>query len=480
MSVADHASLVSLAQRLHLVSEDQVRECLAEIDTPNPSPEAVLRVLERKGYITPWQASKLMKGETEGYILGGYRLLYKISAGTFGRVYRADDPRSGEVVAIKVLRRRWTDNPQKIDLFEREGKMGMAIRHPNIVSVLAVSKDSRSGQYFLVMEFVEGGNLKDILNIRKKLGAADALKILEETVNGLAFAYAKGMTHRDIKPTNILISASKVSKLVDFGLAELTGTGTGAMSWGEEDTEVDQSIDYAGLEQATGCKPGDIRSDIYFLGCVLYHMLTGAPLLSITKDQRARKNRQRFDVIQQLDRNNPDIPPIVFALLAKMIAFEASERFQTPSQLLDAIRNVRSELTGHQGSGGTAATSGAQKTVYVVEHHPKLQDTFREKLKDRGFRVLISIDAERALQRFRQQPFHALIVDIGTAGEEGLEAFCRVMREADKMNLKCSGILIFNEDQEDLLAKAPAYENVTTIVRPVTLKHIYQALGVRD
>lgn len=477
MSVVDHVSLVSLAQRLHLVTEDQVRECLAEIDTPNPSPEAVLRVLERKGYLTPWQASKLMKGETDGYFLGGYRLLYKISAGTFGRVYRADDPRSGEVVAIKVLRRRWTENPQKIDLFEREGKMGMAIRHLNIVSVLAVSKDPKSGQYFLVMEFVEGGNLKDILNIRKKLAAAEALKILEEAVGGLAFAFSKGMTHRDIKPTNILISSSGVSKLVDFGLAELTGP-MGTLSWGEEDTEVDQSIDYAGLEQATGCKPGDIRSDIYFLGCVFYHMLTGSPLLSITKDARARKNRQRFDVVQQLDRNNPDIPPIVFALLAKMIAFEANDRFQTPSQLLDAIRNVRSELTGQPALGETHGSGKVQKTVYVVEHHPKLQDVFREKLKEQGFRVLLSIDAERALQRFKQQPFHALIVDVGTAGEEGLEAFCRVMREADKMNLKCSGVLIFNEDQDNLKAKAPQYENVTTLVRPVILKHIYQALGV--
>jgi serine/threonine protein kinase len=356
--------------------------------------------------------------------------------------------------------------------------MGMAIRHPNIVSILAVNKDQKSGQYFIVMEFVEGGNLKDILNIRKKLTPEESLLILEEATTGLMFAFSKGMTHRDIKPTNILVSANKISKLVDFGLAELTG---GPMGWGEEDTQVDQSVDYGGLEQATGCKPGDIRSDIYFLGCVLYQMLTGQPLLSITKDLRARKQRQRFDVIQLMDRNNPDIPPMVFALLSKMVTLSANDRFQTPSQLLDAIRNVRSELTGQpvEGSTGPAAPSGP-KTVYVVEHNAKLQDVFREKLKKSGFRVLISIDAERATQRFQQQPYQALIVDIGTTGEEGIEAFAKVMREADKLNMKCNGILIFNEDQAHLKEKAPVYPNVTCLVRPVVLKHILEALGASE
>src|SRR6202040_1437559 len=103
------------------------------------------------------------KQEKDGYFLGGFRLLYKIASGTFGRVYRADDPRSGRIVAIKVLRRKWSDDKHNIDQFEREGRGGITLRPPNIVEIIAVNRDVASRQYFIVMDFVEGGNLKDFL-----------------------------------------------------------------------------------------------------------------------------------------------------------------------------------------------------------------------------------------------------------------------------------------------------------------------------
>src|SRR4051812_50037143 len=143
------------AVRLGLVSEDQVRECLIELDDNKAPADALLRLLERKSHLTPWQAKKLLKGETDGYFLGGYRLLYKIASGSFGRVYRGDDPRPGQVVAVKILRNKWSQDKQKVDLFLREGKLGMTIRHGNIVNVLAVSQDPKTLQYFIVMEFVE-------------------------------------------------------------------------------------------------------------------------------------------------------------------------------------------------------------------------------------------------------------------------------------------------------------------------------------
>ena len=93
----------------------------------------------------------------------------KISSGSFGRVFRADDPRTGRVVAVKVLRRRWSEDQDKIDLFIREGKVGLTLKHPNIVEILAVNQDAATRQYYIVMEFVEGGNLREILQIRKKL-----------------------------------------------------------------------------------------------------------------------------------------------------------------------------------------------------------------------------------------------------------------------------------------------------------------------
>src|SRR5262245_34108417 len=220
MATLDAGTLANAAIRLGLLSVPQTEEAWQELESRNVAGQEFLRCMERKGYLTPFQSSKLLKGDKEGFVLGGYRILYKIASGSFGRVYRADDPSTGRVVAIKVLRKKWSEDRHKIELFMREGRMGMALKHPNIVEIIAVNSDPTTKQFYIVMEFVEGGNLRDFLNIRKKLAVADVLRILEDTASGLAYAFSKGgITHRDMKLTNILLSSAGPAKLVDFGLA---------------------------------------------------------------------------------------------------------------------------------------------------------------------------------------------------------------------------------------------------------------------
>ncbi len=469
MSTLDAAAIAQLARRLDLVTDEQLMDAWAEIGTRSGPAEPLLRALERKGHLTPWQASKLIKGDTDGYFLGGYRLLYRIAAGSFGRVYRGDNPRTGEVVAIKVLRKRWAEDTRKIGLFEREGKVGLSMQHPNIVNILAVNRDPSTGQYFIVMEFVEGDNLRDWLQQRKKLERDEALRLLEEATLGLQYALSKGLTHRDLKPSNILISAvSKTAKLVDFGLAELAG---GAR---EEGGEIDRTVDYAGLEKATGAKAGDPRSDIYFLGCTFFEMITGRPLLAPTKDARARMQRQRFEIEGQLRRDDPDLPPPIFSLMSRMVAFDPALRFQTYEQLLDAIQHVRGELAGKV----TAKAAAGPKTVFVVESNPKFQDAFREKLKAKGYRVLISINAAQAPTRFNQQPYHALIVDCATGADRaGLEAFEKVMRDADRARSDCAGLLILSPEQAHWKETLEQFPKSAALVMPVPMKEILKKLA---
>jgi tRNA A-37 threonylcarbamoyl transferase component Bud32 len=466
MSTPDADGIAQLARRLDLVTDDQLMDAWAELGSRTGPAEPLLRALERKGHLTPWQASKLLKGDTDGYVLGGYRLLYRIAAGSFGRVYRGDNPRTGEVVAIKVLRKRWAEDNRKIELFEREGKVGLAMQHPNIVRILAVNRDPASGQYYLVMEFVEGGNLRDFLAIRKKLEAPEALRLLEETASGLAYALTQGLTHRDLKPTNILISATQTAKLVDFGLAELAG---GAREVGGE---IDRTVDYAGLEKATGVKAGDPRSDIYFLGTTFHEMVTGRPLLSVIREARARMLRQRFEIDGQLRRDDPDLPAPVFSLLSRMVAFDPNARFQTYEQLLDAIHQVRAEVEGR----GKATAAAGPKTVFVVETNAKFQHQFREKLKARGYRVLISINAGQAVTRFHQQPYHALVVDCATGDRTGLDAFEKVMREADLKRMDCAGLLILSPEQAHWAETIDHFPKSAVLTMPVNLKQILQKL----
>ena len=467
MSTPDADGIAQLARRLDLVTDDQLMDAWTEVEARNGPAAPLLRALERKGHLTPWQASKLIKGDTDGYFLGGYRLLYRIAAGSFGRVYRGDNPRTGEVVAIKVLRKRWAEDSRKIELFEREGKVGLSMQHPNIVRILAVNRDPSTGQYYIVMEFVEGGNLRDFLAIRKKLEPPEALRLLEETASGLAYALTMGLTHRDLKPTNILISATKTAKLVDFGLAELAG---GAR---EEGGEIDRTVDYAGLEKATGAKAGDPRSDIYFLGCTFYETLTGRPLLNPVKDARARMQRQRFEIEGQLKRDDPDLPPPIFSLISRMVSFDPHARFQTYDQLQDAIQQVRAEIVG----GARAQAAAGPKTVFVVEGNTKFQDAFREKLKARGYRVLISINANQALARFLQHPYHALIVDCATGDRTGLDAFEKVLREADLKRLDCAGLLLLSKDQEHWVEEIEQFPKSAVLTMPVGMKQILQKLA---
>src|SRR5262249_5157718 len=148
--------------------------------------------------------------------------------------------------------------------------------------------------------FVEGGNLREIMQARerstgeKALSVPEALRIMEDCASGLVYAYSCGLTHRDIKLTNTLISSKGEAKLADFGHAQLFAT------IGREEEQVDRTVDYAGLEKLTEVKQGDVRSDIFFLGCVFYETLTGVPPLAMTKDRHARMSRRRFEEVKTL------------------------------------------------------------------------------------------------------------------------------------------------------------------------------------
>src|SRR5262249_54020521 len=292
----------------------------------------------------------------------------------------------------------------------------------------------------------------------------------EEAVAGLSYAYSKGLTHRDIKLTNILISTQGEAKLVDFGLAAMEASrGVGAA----DSTKVDRTVDYAGLEKATGASKGDVRTDIFFLGCVLYEMLTGRTPLVATKDRRARMEKQRFDNIKPMRREEVSGPPSLFHLVETMMAFNPSQRYQTPAQLLEAVRDVRREVEG--ASAGTRAASGP-RSVFVVESKPKNQDAIREKLKEMGFRVFIASDPARARDRFQQQPFDALIVDVGSSGQEGLKIFEQILIKAELQGLTCAGILILSEAHASWAERVRTKPNVKVLFRPVTLKQLSQAL----
>ena len=466
MENLDANALAQQMLKLGLVTEAQLQECWMELGYKTADGDLLLRTAERKGFLTPFQISKLKKGDTDGYILGGNRILYKIASGSFGRVYRAEDPQTGRIVAVKVLRRRWSEDSHTIDLFEREGRLGLDLRHPNIVETLAVSQDPITLQYFIVMEFVEGGNLRDILGIRGKLQPVEALRMIEDVVLAMAHAFSRGVTHRDMKLTNVLVASQGHVKLVDFGLAGIFSRKGLELEGGEK---MDRTVDYAGLEKRTAVKSGDVRSDIYFTGCVLYEMLTGRSPLLMTKDPRVRMSPHRFDSVTSMRKDEVDGPPSIFQLVDRMMSLDPRLRYQTPSQLLEAVREVRRDI---ESGGKEGAKKAAVHSIFVVERDERLQGAMRERFKEMGLRVFMAADPERALDRFQMQPYDALVIDAGTTGEEGRFIFERIIKDADRQQLKCAGVLILSEEQAHWGAEIPLHPGISVMPRPLSLKQL--------
>lgn len=429
-----------IAQRafdLDLLSERQLQDIWGEFGRRNVATEEFVQFLLRRELVTNFQLDRLLKGERSGYFYGDYKVLYMVAGGSFARVYRAAHKETGVVRALKVLRKRYSDDLAQTEHFVREGNMGLALRHPNIVPIFEVCSKGRT--HFLVMEFVEGRNLREFLKIRKKLEPAEATRIMIEITSGLRYAFEHGVSHRDLKLTNILVSSKGQAKLVDFGLA---ATDTNVADEKLGDAASARTIDYAGLERATGVRKDDQRSDLYFLGVIYYHLLAGHSPLAETRDRIQRLSKSRFMEIVPIHEAEPNMPKVVAAVVSQAMQLEPDKRYQTPAQMLVDLNIAAERLAAGDDQSAehadtarwqadrerlaTALASDSQRHgLMVVESNAKMQDVFRQELKRAGYRVLVTGDPQRALERFQDEkkPADVVLFSTGHIGEPALEAF---------------------------------------------------------
>ena len=208
-----------IAQRafdLDLIDEQQLRELWGEIGTGIVDVDQFKQTLQGRGLLTNFQLKRLLHGERHGYFYGPYKVLYKVGSGTFSRVYRAVHRETGQVRALKVLRAELQHDPEKRQQFIQEGEMGCTLVHPNIVRIYEVVTDANFS--FFVMDFIEGRNLREFLKSRR-MEAAEAIRLCIDICRGLDYAFKRGISHRDLKASNVLISSLGQAKLLDFGLA---------------------------------------------------------------------------------------------------------------------------------------------------------------------------------------------------------------------------------------------------------------------
>ena len=465
--------LASHAEELQLLGPGDLHEVWAELGGRNVPIETLGSALLRHELLTSYQLERLIRGDKQGFFYGSAKILYQVGAGSFARVYRARHVDTGATIAVKVLRSRYSADPEKCKAFRREGEMGRLLRHPNIVAIEDVGQQNNTS--YITMEFVEGQTLRELVRIRGAVDVPHAVDILAQLLAGLEYAHRRGLTHRDLKASNVLVSATGVAKLVDFGLAGVDAE-TGDKSLGK--MEQPRTIDYATLENLAGLKDDSLRSDIFFIGTIAYLALSGKSALKETRDRAERGNPRRYTSIEPLHTAAPKVPRDVVDVVSRMLALDPMDRWQTAADARRAVEPLQAKYAGGEGAvvaaGATAATpagvapkAAARGTLMVVETGEQSQQALRQLFTGLGYRVLMTENPERALGRFSTTPLPAdcLVVSAQALGDKALEAFNRL--STDSFFSGVPAILLVSPRQRELAAQALVDDRRKTLEAPV-------------
>lgn len=486
MSDINSLQFAQRVSELGLAEQREIDQAMSELGVGDHRLDDMIKVMQARGLVTTLQTDKILKGDRGGYFYGQYKVLYLIGAGTFARVYRAE--KDGEVFAVKVLRKRFRDEVKELEQFLREGRMGLRLRHPNIVSIVDVIPDTRNP--FLVMEFVEGQTLRELVRVRGSLPADLALRLIYEVSSGLAYAASLGIAHRDLKLSNVLISADGKAKLVDFGLAALSDRNNPDKM---ADCPNARAIDYAALERGTGVRKDDPRSDVYFAGNMLYHMLAGTPALTETRDRLQRLNVTRFQEIVPLHDQVPDVPGIANHIVQRAMEFNPDKRIQSAAALqaeikkaidyLESGKTNRREMdpantnAEHHDDDDIPTNEGEGYVVMLVESKAALQNAIRERLKSRGYRVLVISDPNRALSRFSPEedpPADCVIFGAAELGNLALEAYNQFA--SDEHTCSIPSIMLADQRQKHIIHATRRGKNRKMLSLPLKVRELRAAL----
>jgi serine/threonine-protein kinase len=330
-----------------LLAAAQLAELSRCPEARDPSPTPLARVVFRRGWLTRFQLNAVAAGRAGDLTVGPYLLLERLGEGGMGTVYKARHQHMQRAVALKVIRKDRLASPKAVKRFYQEIKLAGALHHPNIV--LAYDAGPAGRNHYFAMEYVEGVDLARLVKENGPLPVPQACDYVRQAALGLQHAHEKGLVHRDIKPSNLLVSRAPadtgasaaseaaprgdVVKLLDLGLARLQGDGDTGMT---RTGTVVGTPDYLAPEQALNAKAADIRADLYSLGCTLYCLLTGKPPFRCDEVAEVLLKHQLEKPLPLAERG-VEAPEEVQAILDRLLAKHPEERFQTPSELADAL-----------------------------------------------------------------------------------------------------------------------------------------------
>lgn len=366
---------ISCLRKSKLVDGDEV-EALAEELRPATGDEFARALIARKR-ITPFQAKALLRGKWKGLVLGNYVVTERLGQGGMGNVFKARHKRLGRTVCVKVLRSTGRKSPEMLQRFRREAKTVAALDHPNFV--VAHDADEANGIPYLVMEFIDGRDLAQVVAEDGPVSVEQAVSMIRQVALALDYAHKRGMVHRDIKPHNLLLSddvsnvdataetstnalddtdagvrspsqsnIEPVVKILDMGLARfdsMLGDGPDGMSHVSMTATgvVMGTVDYMSPEQALNSRYADSRSDMYSLGCTFHFLITGRPLFE-GETLMEKLVAHREQEAPHLSDIRSGIPSSINAIFLRMVSKDPDERYESMGELvadLDAFREGR-------------------------------------------------------------------------------------------------------------------------------------------
>jgi len=339
-----------LAMEQHMCTESELERCRKESKARSgDDPVTVEQLLLERRYVTETQIERIKSGLKESKDaankIPGYKILEKIGAGAMAVVYKAKQISLDRTVAVKILPKRFRENPDYIRRFYKEGKIAAKLNHNNIVQAIDVGE--AGGLYYFVMEYVEGKTLYDDLSKGKVFKEDEAFEIIIQLAHALDHSHGLGMIHRDVKPKNIMINTEGVVKLADMGLARETSDIKAAKS---EKGKAYGTPYYIAPEQIRGEVNIDGRADIYALGATLFHMVTGRVPFEASKPSDVMRKHLK-EALTPPDHINTSLSAGISEVIEVMMAKKKQDRYSNMKELLadlEAVRDDRPPLRARQ------------------------------------------------------------------------------------------------------------------------------------
>jgi len=328
--------LLDLVRKSELIPAERLETFVeqAALAKAVPTPRELANLLVAGALITQFQAEQFLAGKWRGFSIGKYRVLERLGAGGMGTVYLCEHQMVGRKVAVKVLPTNQAGNPSALARFYREARAAGSLDHPNLVKAHDIDEDN--GLHFLVMDYIDGSSLHDVVTKFGALPVDRAIHYVRQAAIGLQHAFKAGLVHRDIKPGNIMVERTGTVRVLDLGLARFYLDQTDLLTLQYDEKNVLGTADYVAPEQALNSHDVDIRADIYSLGATFYFLLTGQPPFVGGKvAQKLIWHQVRHPTpVRQV---RPEVPEGAAAVLARMMAKAPAQRFQSPGDVADAL-----------------------------------------------------------------------------------------------------------------------------------------------